>query len=130
MLVKLALAASLVASAAAHSTFQELWINGVDQGSSCARLPQSNSPVTSVSSAVCRPLLVATRSDTIQDIACNAGARSTTGVCQVLPGDQVTVEMHQQPGDRVCRNEAIGGQHYGPVIVSAVTGRTIARGIS
>ncbi len=52
MLVKLAFAASLVASAAAHATFQELWINGVDQGSSCVRLPQSNSPVTSVTSSV------------------------------------------------------------------------------
>lgn len=29
----------------------------------------------------------------------------------------VTVEMHQQPGDRVCRNEAIGGNHFGPVTV-------------
>lgn len=25
--------------------------------------------------------------------------------------------MHQQPGDRSCANEAIGGAHYGPVIV-------------
>lgn len=25
--------------------------------------------------------------------------------------------MHQQPGDRSCSNEAIGGAHYGPVIV-------------
>jgi len=25
--------------------------------------------------------------------------------------------MHQQPGDRTCSNEAIGGSHYGPVIV-------------
>ena len=30
-------------------------------------------------------------------------------------GDQVTVEMHQQPGDRSCANEAIGGDHWGPV---------------
>lgn len=28
-----------------------------------------------------------------------------------------TVEMHQQPGDRSCSNEAIGGAHYGPVLV-------------
>jgi lytic cellulose monooxygenase (C1-hydroxylating) len=32
-------------------------------------------------------------------------------------GDQVTVEMHQQPGDRSCANEAIGGDHYGPMQV-------------
>lgn len=25
--------------------------------------------------------------------------------------------MHQQNGDRSCRNEAIGGAHYGPVMV-------------
>lgn len=29
----------------------------------------------------------------------------------------MTVEMHQQPGDRSCANEAIGGAHYGPVMV-------------
>lgn len=33
-------------------------------------------------------------------------------------GDAVTVEMHQQPGDRSCANEAIGGDHWGPVLVS------------
>lgn len=32
MLFSLALASSLIASVAAHATFQELWINGVDQG--------------------------------------------------------------------------------------------------
>lgn len=34
-----------------------------------------------------------------------------------LAGDAVTVEMHQQPGDRSCANEAIGGDHYGPINV-------------
>jgi lytic cellulose monooxygenase (C1-hydroxylating) len=29
----------------------------------------------------------------------------------------VTVEMHQQPGDRDCTTQAIGGNHYGPVLV-------------
>jgi cellulase len=29
----------------------------------------------------------------------------------------VTIEMHQQAGDRSCSNEAIGGAHYGPVLV-------------
>ena len=54
MFAKLAIAASLIGGAAAHATFQELWINGVDQGSSCVRLPQSNSPVTSVTTTVRR----------------------------------------------------------------------------
>lgn len=32
-------------------------------------------------------------------------------------GSTVTVEIHQQPGDRACAAEAIGGAHYGPVQV-------------
>ena len=32
-------------------------------------------------------------------------------------GDTVTVEMHQQPDDRSCATEAIGGDHWGPVQV-------------
>ena len=59
MFKKLTVVVTLVATVAAHATFQELWINGVDQGNSCVRLPLSNSPVTSVTSTVrssCRPL--------------------------------------------------------------------------
>lgn len=52
MLFNAAVFASVVASAAAHATFQEMWVNGVDQGSWCVRLPQSNSPVTDVTSDV------------------------------------------------------------------------------
>uniref|UniRef100_A0A8H7Y615 AA9 family lytic polysaccharide monooxygenase n=1 Tax=Psilocybe cubensis TaxID=181762 RepID=A0A8H7Y615_PSICU len=108
--------AAFVASAAAHATFQELWINGVDAGSSCVRLPASNNPVTSV---------------TTTDIACNI-AGTSQGVCSVNAGDQLTVEMHQQPGDRSCSNEAIGGDHYGPVQVymAAVSDATSAVGSS
>ncbi|KAF9462551.1 glycoside hydrolase family 61 protein [Collybia nuda] len=102
MRLSLAAAVSFAVSVSAHATFQQLWVNGVDNGSACARKPASNSPVTSVSSA---------------DLACNAGAAASTGICNVNPGDSVTVEMHQQPGDRACRNEAIGGNHYGPVLV-------------
>ena len=32
-------------------------------------------------------------------------------------GDEVVVEMHQQPADRSCANEAIGGAHYGPIMI-------------
>ena len=32
-----------------------------------------------------------------------------------VAGDQLTVEMHQQPADRSCANQAIGGDHYGPI---------------
>lgn len=42
------------------------------------------------------------------------------GRCAVKAGDTVSVEMHQQGGDRSCTlstltPEAIGGAHYGPV---------------
>ncbi|KAI0508978.1 carbohydrate-binding module family 1 protein [Xylaria bambusicola] len=100
---------------AAHATFQDLWINGVDYGASCARLPRSNSPVQDVTS---------------KDIACNAGTSPVSGKCSVAAGDIVTVEMHQQPGDRNCANEAIGGDHHGPVQVymAAVSNAASAAG--
>ncbi|WDK22672.1 fungal cellulose binding domain-containing protein [Colletotrichum graminicola] len=89
--------------AAAHATFQQLWVDGVDLGSQCARLPLSNSPVTNVAS---------------NDVRCNAGGTTAAkGKCAVKAGGTVTVEMHQQNGDRSCQTEAIGGAHYGPVIV-------------
>ncbi|ETW79866.1 glycoside hydrolase family 61 protein [Heterobasidion irregulare TC 32-1] len=112
-----ALVASLAASASAHATFQEMWVNGVDQGNYCVRLPASNSPVTSV---------------TTNDLACNAGASPSSGLCAVNPGDSVTVEMHQQPGDRSCATEAIGGDHYGPINIylAKVSDATTAVGSS
>ncbi|KAF9447739.1 lytic polysaccharide monooxygenase [Macrolepiota fuliginosa MF-IS2] len=115
MLLKFAATAAFVASASAHATFQQLWINGVDAGSSCVRAPASNSPVTDVNSA---------------DLACNAGAATSANVCTVAPGDRVTVEMHQQPGQRSCGSEAIGGAHYGPVLayMAAVSDATTAVG--
>jgi len=70
--------------------------------SSCARLPNSNSPVQSVTS---------------NDIRCNANQGPAASKCSVPAGSTVTVEMHQQNGDRSCANEAIGGAHYGPVLV-------------
>ncbi|KAI1469641.1 lytic polysaccharide monooxygenase [Daldinia caldariorum] len=95
-----AVAALAATHVAGHATFQDLWING--HGASCARLPQSNSPVTDVTS---------------KDIICNAGTKPVSGKCSVAAGSTVTVEMHQQPGDRSCASEAIGGAHYGPVQV-------------
>lgn len=42
----------------------------------------------------------------------------------------MTVEMHAQEGDRSCENEAIGGNHFGPVLVymSKVDDATTADG--
>ncbi|EJD51746.1 hypothetical protein AURDEDRAFT_143034 [Auricularia subglabra TFB-10046 SS5] len=96
------LAAAFAATASAHATWQQLWINGVDFGSACVRRVPSNSPVTSVSSA---------------DMACNAGTGPAPNTCAVKAGDTITVEMHQQQSDRNCANEAIGGQHYGPIMI-------------
>ncbi|RYP77391.1 hypothetical protein DL771_001186 [Monosporascus sp. 5C6A] len=83
--------------AAAHATFQALWYGG-----QCARLPLSNSPVTNVMS---------------NDIRCNVGTRPVGAKCAVPAGSTVTVEMHQQPNDRSCAQEAIDGAHHGPVAV-------------
>ncbi|KAH8828783.1 glycoside hydrolase family 61 protein [Flagelloscypha sp. PMI_526] len=93
---------SFAIGALAHATWQELWLGDVDAGSSCVRLPLSNVPLTNVSST---------------DIACNVNPSSSSGVCPVKAGSQVTVEMHQQPNDRSCANDAIGEVHYGPVII-------------
>lgn len=60
---------ALVASATAHSTFQQLWVNDVDQEGTCVRTPPSNSPVTSVTSS---------------DITCNVGGTTgVAGICSV-----------------------------------------------
>ncbi|KAF8324032.1 hypothetical protein DL93DRAFT_2070245 [Clavulina sp. PMI_390] len=109
--------APLVATVTAHATFQEMWINGVDQGQCCVRLPASNSPVTDVTSS---------------DLTCNVSPTATSGLCAVNPGDSVTVEMHQQPKDRSCANEAIGGDHYGPINIymAKVSDATTAVGSS
>jgi lytic cellulose monooxygenase (C1-hydroxylating) len=80
----LLLAAALAATASSHATFQQLWVNGVDMGSQCIRLPNSNTPVTNVAG---------------NDMRCNAGgARGARGKCPVKAGSYVTIEMHQ-----VCR---------------------------
>lgn len=65
---------------AGHATFQDLWVDGVDYGSQCVRLPLSNSPVTSVTS---------------NDVRCNANSGPVSKKCPVKAGSTVTVEMHQ-----------------------------------
>jgi lytic cellulose monooxygenase (C1-hydroxylating) len=48
----------------------------------------------------------------------------------VTAGQTISVEMHSQPGDRACGSQAIGGNHFGPVIVymSKVADATTADG--
>ncbi|KAK6360608.1 hypothetical protein TWF730_006745 [Orbilia blumenaviensis] len=104
----LAIAAASVAGASAHAIFQKLAVNGVDQGTSCIRLPQgpsANFPVTLVDS---------------NDIRCNVGGSTgVSGVCSVAAGGTITVEMHPtySAADQSCDIEAIGGAHHGPVQV-------------
>ncbi|KAF2707185.1 carbohydrate-binding module family 1 protein [Pleomassaria siparia CBS 279.74] len=93
--------AALATGVVGHSTWQELWVDGKDQAGVCARLPVSNSPVTSVTS---------------NDIRCNANQGFAAQKCSVAAGGTVTIEMHAQPNDRSCANEALGGAHYGPVL--------------
>jgi len=59
---------SLASYTAAHATFQALWVGAQDEGSSCVRLPATNSPMSNVNSP---------------DMRCNAGARPAAGVCAV-----------------------------------------------
>lgn len=96
-----AASSALAPLAAAHATFQQLWVNGVDQASKCARLPYSNSPIENLSS---------------NDMRCNVNTAAAAGLCDVKAGDVVTVEMHQH-NNRDCSQEAIGGAHLGPVMV-------------
>ncbi|KAK0630871.1 glycoside hydrolase family 61 protein [Bombardia bombarda] len=112
-----AIAALCAQNVAGHALFQALWADGADYGSQCARLPPSNSPVTSVAS---------------NDMRCNANTSPVAKKCAVKAGSTVAVEMHQQPGDRSCASEAIGGAHYGPVLVymSKVSDASTADGSS
>ncbi|KAG8755317.1 hypothetical protein FRC14_004147 [Serendipita sp. 396] len=50
-------------------------------------------------------------------MACNVTPSASQGLCTVQAGQQVTVEMHAQPGDRNCAIDAIGGNHDGPVLI-------------
>jgi len=53
------------------------------------------------------------------DMRCNAGPAKASATCSIDAGESLTVEMHPQPnGERKCgKDSAIGGNHYGPVIV-------------
>ncbi|KAK6226423.1 glycosyl hydrolase family 61 [Colletotrichum tabaci] len=110
----LALTASMANMVAGHAIFQQLWVNGADQESSCVRMPASNSPI---------------EDPTSNNMRCNAGSAAATTTCGVKAGDTVTVEMHQH-NDRDCTKEAIGGAHHGPVMayLSAVDDAAAADG--
>ncbi|KAG8687600.1 hypothetical protein FRC11_006919 [Ceratobasidium sp. 423] len=96
-------ALAAASTAHAHATFQYLWVDGVDQGNKCVRTPANNSPITDLTS---------------NTLACNVnGEVAASATCPIAAGSKVAVEMHQQPGDRNCETEAIGGNHDGPTII-------------
>ncbi|RMZ66482.1 endoglucanase II [Pyrenophora seminiperda CCB06] len=84
----------------AHATFQQLWKNGKDLESTCARLPPSNSPVESYTGTA---------------LQCNVNPAAAQGKCDFEAGDTVTIEMHQH-NTRDCTEQGIGGAHWGPVL--------------
>ncbi|EMD59230.1 hypothetical protein GGP41_009111 [Bipolaris sorokiniana] len=89
-------------TASAHSTWQQLWVGSTDKATSCTRTVKDNSPINSLSSS---------------DMFCGRGPAASSGVCEVAAGTSLTVEMHAQPGARSCSQPAIGGNHYGPVLI-------------
>ncbi|KAJ3481904.1 hypothetical protein NLI96_g7345 [Meripilus lineatus] len=120
MLLSSIFTALVAASVAhAHATFQELWVNG---GTTVPSVPLDDDADDFISllSGQSRFLCPVTRQQqpSDRDIACNVGGTTAApSTCSVAAGTTVTIEMHQQPGDRSCSNEAIGGNHDGPVIV-------------
>ena len=95
-----AVLAGLTALANAHATWQQLWKNGEDLESTCARLPPSNSPIEDYTSTA---------------LQCNVSPAAASGKCGFAAGDTVTIEMHQH-NTRLCTEEGIGGAHWGPVL--------------
>ncbi|OAL52844.1 hypothetical protein IQ07DRAFT_533298, partial [Pyrenochaeta sp. DS3sAY3a] len=95
-----AVLAAITALANAHATWQQLWKNGEDLQSTCARLPPSNSPIEDYTSTA---------------LQCNVNPAAASGKCSFAAGDTVTIEMHQH-NDRECTKEGIGGAHWGPVL--------------
>ncbi|RPD62199.1 hypothetical protein L226DRAFT_551726 [Lentinus tigrinus ALCF2SS1-7] len=102
-------AAALATSALAHSIFQEVYVNGVDQGHlTSIRVPDYDGPIMDVTS---------------NDLICNGGINPyhqpiSTTVINVPAGSQVTAEWHHtlsgaDPSDSA---DPIDPSHKGPVM--------------
>ncbi|OCL14159.1 lytic polysaccharide monooxygenase [Glonium stellatum] len=100
----------MLASASAHTIFQELWVNGVSAGHTTGiRVPSYDGPITDVTS---------------NNVICNGGPNALntplpTAVINVPAGAQVTAEWHHTltsagTGDTA---DPIDPGHLGPVIV-------------
>jgi len=105
----LLLSAFAVGSASAHTIFQELYVNGADQGHlNGIRVPDYDGPITDVTS---------------NDVICNGGINPyhqpvSQSIIPVPAGATVTAEWHHtlngaDPGDS---SDPIDGSHKGPVI--------------
>ena len=70
-----AVLAGITALANAHATWQQLWKNGEDLESTCARLPPSNSPIEDYTSTA---------------LQCNVSPAAASGKCGFEAGDTVT----------------------------------------
>ncbi|KAG6874593.1 hypothetical protein C0993_000238, partial [Termitomyces sp. T159_Od127] len=99
----------LAASVSAHTIFQELYVNGVDQGHLTGiRVPDYDGPITDVTS---------------NDIICNGGINPyhqpiSQAIITVPAGGTVTTEWHHSlagadPSDPA---DPIDPSHKGPVI--------------
>ncbi|KAA1469894.1 glycoside hydrolase family 61 protein I [Dentipellis sp. KUC8613] len=108
-LASLATFVALAASASAHTIFQELYVNGVDQGHiNGIRVPDYDGPITDVTS---------------NDLICNGGINPyhqpiSKTVITVPAGAQVTTEWHHtlngaDPSDPA---DPIDPSHHGPVM--------------
>ncbi|KAF2729078.1 beta-1,4-endoglucanase [Polyplosphaeria fusca] len=91
-----------IGTVSAHSTWQDLWVGSTDKDTSCTRVVLNNNPISSLSSA---------------DMFCGISPKTSSTLCDVDAGSALTVEMHAQPGARACKDPAIGGNHYGPVLI-------------
>jgi len=100
-------ALACASTVAAHTIYQELYVNGVSAGHNVGiRLPSSNNPITDVTS---------------NDIICNAALVTPlpTQIVNVPAGAKVTTEWHHGGGGRVPTDpdDPIATSHLGPVMV-------------
>ncbi|KAL0630703.1 hypothetical protein Q9L58_010447 [Maublancomyces gigas] len=104
------LAAALAGSAAAHTIFQELYVNGVSAGHTTGiRVPSYDGPISDVTS---------------KDIICNGGlnpyrAPLSTSIINVPAGAKVTTEWHHtlDGANAADGDDPISPGHLGPVMV-------------
>jgi len=108
---------AIIALANAHATWQQLWKNGEDLESTCARLPSTNSPIEDYTSTAlqCKCLQSIAHRTSLTCTQGNVKPAAAAGKCSFEAGDTVTIEMHQH-NTRDCESEGIGGAHWGPVM--------------